>query len=76
VKVIITDRISRHAGMKKRRKSGRKEGMEAGKQHQEQLSYFETSRPSLADISAAEVPSIGSHRRDMGGRIWFPRYHS
>ena len=50
--------------------------MERDAQYEEDVSYFETSRPSLADISAADVPSIGSHRRDMGGRIWFPRYHS
>ena len=34
------------------------------------------SSPRRSASEAAEAPSIGSHRREMGGRIWLLRYHS
>ena len=34
------------------------------------LPYRDASRPSFSERIAAEVPSIGSHNRDMGGRIY------
>jgi hypothetical protein len=40
------------------------------------LAYLEASRPSRSERMAGEVPSIGSHRREMGGRICVDRYHS
>ena len=38
--------------------------------------YFFASSPRHSDKIAGEVPSMGSHSREMGGRIWVLRYHS
>ena len=38
--------------------------------------YLEASRPRRSDNMAGEVPSMGSHSREIGGRIWLLRYHS
>jgi hypothetical protein len=40
------------------------------------LTYLEASRPRRSDRMAGEVPSMGSQRRLMGGRICVARYHS
>ena len=40
------------------------------------LAYLAASRPSLSLRIAGLVPSMGSHRRLIGGRIWVDRYHS
>jgi hypothetical protein len=45
-------------------------------QRETHLTYLEASRPRRSDRMAGDVPSMGSQRRLMGGRICVARYHS
>jgi hypothetical protein len=40
------------------------------------IDYLEESRPNCWERIACEVPSIGSHNREIGGKICWARYHS